>query len=113
MENLKLDGMLTAGRLLKRIHTLNHLWKFQQKDGQTVDAHGEFFRQMKLNYQLELLRQEFPSIYLKLDPAETSEEIYSICLPQPIEGYSDGAHLPKRLADMYLSDAEINVLVRN
>ncbi|KZZ31961.1 hypothetical protein, partial [Oleiphilus sp. HI0086] len=113
---MKYEGMsyaLTIEELVKRIHTINHFWKSHQDDNKSSDSHGEFFRHTKLAYQIELLRREFPSVYLQLDTEETSEEIYSVVLPNKIGPYTDGAHMPKRLAEEFLTKNELAVLVRN
>jgi len=116
MELKGLGGYLPLERLLQRIHTINHFWKSRQEaqsDNKTNDSHGKYFRHMKLCYQVELIRREYPSIFLEIDQDVTLEETYSICLPKPIGNFKDGAHIPKRLAEEFLTREELSVLVRN
>lgn len=114
MEGTKFKHQLSMEVLVDRIHTINQFWKsHREPDSPTQDIHGKYFRHKKLEYQLELLRRAHPKVYLQLDPEIKTEETYSIHLKDKIGFHSDGAHIPKRFADKYLTKEELQKLVRN
>ncbi|MBE9144437.1 hypothetical protein [Planktothrix mougeotii] len=113
-------------QLLAEIVAINHAWKearfmFGNSAGLTVSL-----RNLKTRSQVRLLRHFAPEkVYLKIDEEalepslevdndiETGEPLYGLILRKPINGVTDAAHLPLRVAQEVLSESEIKRFTQN
>ena len=113
-------------QLLAEIVAINHAWKearlmFGNSAGLTVSL-----RNLKTRSQVRLLRNYAPEkVYLKIDQealepsleadndAETGEPLYGLILRKPVNGVTDAAHLPVRVAQEVLSQSEIKRFTQN
>jgi|694.fasta_scaffold12903_6 hypothetical protein len=113
-------------QLLAEIVAINHAWKearlmFGNSAGLTVSL-----RNLKTRSQVRLLRNYAPEkVYLKIDKealepsleadndAETGEPLYGLILRKPVNGVTDAAHLPVRVAQEVLSESEIQRFTQN
>lgn len=110
---------LSLDECVTHIHTTNHAWKLSQH---WVSEVSEAFAPLaaslvdrKARLQTELLRKHPDRVYLQRDPdAETQagEPLFGVLLDPPIEHFSDAAHLPVRVARLYLSVDELQKFVR-
>lgn len=113
-------------QLLAEIVAINHAWKearlmFGNSAGLTVSL-----RNLKTRSQVRLLRNYAPEkVYLKIDKealepsleadndAETGEPLYGLILRKPVNGVTDAAHIPVRVAQEVLSESEIQRFTQN
>jgi hypothetical protein len=113
-------------QLLSEIVAINHAWKearfmFGNSAGLTVSL-----RNLKTRSQVRLLHNYAPEkVYLKIDEqalepslevdndAETGEPLYGLILRKPVNGVTDAAHLPVRVAQEFLSESEIKRFTQN
>ena len=113
-------------QLLAEIVAINHAWKearlmFGNSAGLTVSL-----RNLKTRSQVRLLRNYAPEkVYLKIDQealepsleadndAETGEPLYGLILRKPVNGVTDAAHIPVRVAQEFLSESEIKRFTQN
>jgi hypothetical protein len=113
-------------QLLAEIVAINHAWKearlmFGNSAGLTVSL-----RNLKTRSQVRLLHNYAPEkVYLKIDQealepsleadndAETGEPLYGLILRKPVNGVTDAAHLPVRVAQEVLSQSEIKRFTQN
>ena len=113
-------------QLLAEIVAINHAWKearfmFGNSAGLTVSL-----RNLKTRSQVRLLHNYAPEkVYLKIDEqalepslevdndAETGEPLYGLILRKPVNGVTDAAHIPVRVAQEFLSDSEIQRFTQN
>jgi len=113
-------------QLLAEIVAINHAWKearlmFGNSAGLTVSL-----RNLKTRSQVRLLRNYAPEkVYLKIDKealepslevdndAETGEPLYGLILRKPVNGVTDAAHIPVRVAQEFLSESEIKRFTQN
>ncbi len=113
-------------QLVTEIVAINHAWKEARlmvgnSAGLTVSL-----RNLKTRSQVRLLRHYAPEkVYLKIDEqarepslevdhdTETGEPLYGLMLRKPINGATDAAHLPVRVAQEFLSDSEIKRFTQN
>jgi hypothetical protein len=103
-------------QLVGEIVAVNHAWK-EAKDifEDPASPIANSLRNLKTRLQVRLLRQYAPQqVYLLEDPtADALEPLYSLYLVQPINGYTDAAHLPIRVAQTgHLSAEEIKLFCR-
>jgi hypothetical protein len=102
-------------QLVREIVAVNHAWK-EAKDifEDPASPIANSLRNLKTRLQVRLLRQYAPQqVYLRADPiADTLEPVYGLSLVQPINCYTDAAHLPVRIAKEHLSAEEINLFLR-
>lgn len=113
-------------QLVAEIVAINHAWKEARlmvgnSAGLTVSL-----RNLKTRSQVRLLRYYAPEkVYLKIDEqalepslevdndAETGEPLYGLILRKPVNGATDAAHLPVRVAQDVLSESEIKRFTQN
>jgi hypothetical protein len=97
-------------QLVREIVAVNHAWK-EAKDmfADSASPLANSLRTLKSRLQIRLLRKYAPErVYLREDlDADASEDVYGLCLVEPIDGYTDAAHLPIRVAREFLSMEEI------
>jgi hypothetical protein len=103
-------------QLVGEIVAVNHAWK-EAKDicEDPASPIANSLRNLKTRLQVRLLRQYAPQqVYLREDPtADTTEPVYGLSLVQTtINGYTDAAHLPFRVAKDHLSAEEIKLFCR-
>jgi len=101
------------------IHATNYAWKLSQH---WVSEVSEAFSPLaaslvdrKARLQAELLREYPDRVYLQRDleaETEAGEPLFGVLLDPPIEHFSDAAHLPVRVARLYLSVDELQKFVR-
>ncbi|MBA3922790.1 MAG: hypothetical protein H0X31_14275 [Nostocaceae cyanobacterium] len=96
-------------QLVKEIVAVNHAWKEAKDLFEPESGLAKSLRNLKTRLQVRLLRKYAPQqVYLLKDPtADASEPLYGLSLVQPIAGHTDAAHLPIRVAQEHLSEAEI------
>jgi len=97
-------------QLVKEIVAVNHAWKEAKALFEDPDSGlAKSLRNLKTRLQVRLLRKYAPQqVYLLKDPtADASDPLYGLSLVQPIAGHTDAAHLPIRVAQEHLSEAEI------
>ncbi len=103
-------------QLVKEIVAVNHAWKvacdlFEQKQ---LSPLATTLRDLKTCKQIRLLQTYGTTqVYLAIDPAESSEPLYSVRLRHSIGDRTDAEHIPVRVAQEILSSAELNRLIEN
>lgn len=113
-------------QLLAEIVAINHAWKEARFMFGNSAALTVSLRNLKTRSQVRLLRHYAPEkVYLKIDEqalepsleididAETGEPLYGLILRKPINGATDAAHLPIRVAQEVLSESEIKRFTLN
>lgn len=88
---------------------LNRGWKLATELLSRDSSVARSLRGLKNRKQVQLLRKYAPDkVYLKHDTETDSEEpLYGLILRSSFDGYRDAAHLPVRMANEYLNEAEI------
>lgn len=106
--------------IVAEIIAINHAWKEARLMFGNSAGLAQSLRNLKTRSQVRLLRCYAPEkVYLKIDEqalepsleidneAETGEPLYGLMLRKPVNGATDVAHLPIRVAQEFLSDSEI------
>ena len=98
------------------IVALNHAWKeacelFDDRENSPL---AQSLRDLKTCKQIRLLRSYAPlnKVYLAFD-ARSDEPLYSLHLREPIDTRWNAEHLPVRVAEEYLSLAELDQFTQN
>jgi hypothetical protein len=102
-------------QLVREIVAVNYAWKAAKdifEDPASPIANS--LRNLKTRLQVRLLRQYAPhQVYLLEDStADTKEAVYGLSLVQTINGCTDAAHIPLRVAKDHLSAEEIKLFCR-
>lgn len=97
-------------QLIKEISAVNRAWKAAQElFDDPASPISNSLRDLKTRLQVRLLRKYAPGKVRLLEDltSDSPEPVYGLLLVQSIDGYTDAAHLPFRIADEHLSQAEI------
>ncbi len=101
-------------QLVAEIVAVNHAWKLACKLFEQTSPLAVSLRNLKTCKQIRLLQTYGTTqVYLALDPEESSEPLYSVCLRHSIGDRTNAEHLPVRVAKEILSPAELNRLIEN
>jgi hypothetical protein len=101
--------------LVKEIATINHAWKTAIALFESGSPLANSLRDLKTRKQVRLLRTYAPDlVYLKKDTqTEAEEDLYGLELVRKVESYQDAAHLPVRVAQEVLSQAELHKFIKS
>ncbi|WP_330203833.1 hypothetical protein [Cyanobacterium sp. Dongsha4] len=107
-KEIKLQPSLS--NLVNEIHAVNYSWKLAIEMFDNNYGLAQSLRDLKVRLQIRLLRSYAPEfVHLQIDQETESEEaLYSLKLSSPLNGYSDAAHLPIRVAEKILCPSELN-----
>ena len=104
-------------QLVAEIVALNHAWKeacelFDERENSPL---SQSLRDLKTCKQIRLLHSYAPlgKVYLALDDQLSDEPLYSLLLQESIDNRWNVEHLPVRVAEEYLSSAELERFTRN
>lgn len=95
-------------QLVKEIVAVNHAWKEADKLFEPASPLAISLRDLKTRLQIRLLRTYAPEHVLLIeDLKESDEPLYGLQLLEPIEGWTDAAHIPVRVAQQSLLPEEL------
>jgi hypothetical protein len=96
--------------LVNEIVAYNHAWKSAKDLLGEDNPLTENARELKACLQVRLLRTYPDQVYLKIDVQESEkagEEIYSVCLKNPVNNRNNAEHIPVRIIEKLLTKGEI------
>ena len=103
--------------LVRQIVGFNRAWHRAQNLYGKKHAFSTAARDRKSAIQVKLLRNYSDQVWLERHDYDGSEELYSVCLAQPVllrsgERKYNAEHLPKRIAEEILTEEELEKFIR-